>query len=89
MIKIKIPLSRNKVFYWIELFHYIPDNRKLVATYLSSNHMLGLKDRIAKWFKDNNIAYDLEFTNGCGYILFKKESDAILFKLTFSNDPGL
>jgi hypothetical protein len=41
-------------------------------------------DEIHNWFMDNNIYYRLDYVSiNTTDIIFKKESDAILFKLTW------
>jgi hypothetical protein len=57
----------------------------MIDTY-SQSVIRVLRPKYHKWFKENNIWYNIEENFISGFsIFFKSKSDAILFKLTWTN----
>jgi len=71
-------ILREKIDVNMDLFTFVIDEDD------NETDDIDFTSDIKKWFIDNNIDYIIKsWTNTTTTILFEKESDAILFKLTW------
>ena len=87
MIKIFLPDdiigNREPRLWWLNETRKVPKRKPFMGC-CESDYFYTFNDEIHKWCRENKINYSLEFiSTSSTNICFEKESDAILFKLTW------
>ena len=75
--------NREPRLWWLSETRIEPKRKPFMGCE-ESNYFYTFNDEIYKWCKENKVKYSLEYvSSNSSNILFEKESDAVLFKLTW------